>query len=73
MSVQLRIDNVKYNVNFIEFSDGASSVEIEGDDFVLYDCQTEEQEAQGELKEVFRDGELLIETSLSEIRGSLWG
>jgi len=47
---------------------GLLRVEKEGEDYVLYDQQTLEQESQGELKEVFRDGKLLYETSLTEIR-----
>lgn len=52
---------------------GLLRVEKEGDDFVLYDQQSWEQEAQGELKTVFKDGKLVKETSLSEIRNRLWG
>jgi hypothetical protein len=51
---------------------GLLRVEKEGDDYVLYDQQTLEQEQQGELKTVFRDGKLVAETSLSEIRQRLW-
>ena len=50
---------------------GYLRVEREGDDFVLYDHQTPEQEGQGELKTVFRDGALVSETSLSDIRARL--
>lgn len=51
---------------------GLLRVEKEGDDYVLYDQQTLEQEQQGELKTVFLDGKLVNETSLSEIRQRLW-
>jgi nicotinamide phosphoribosyltransferase len=51
---------------------GLLRVEKEGDNFVLYDQQTWEQEAQGELKVVFKDGQLYNETTLSEIRNRLW-
>lgn len=51
---------------------GLLRVEKEGDDFVLYDQQTWDQEQQGELKTVFKDGKLVKETSLSEIRNRLW-
>lgn len=51
---------------------GLLRVEKEGDDFVLYDQQTPEQESQGELREVFCDGKLTVETSLQEIRNKLW-
>lgn len=47
---------------------GLLRVELEDGKYVLHDQQTPEQEEQGELKEVFRDGVLLYETSLSEIR-----
>lgn len=47
---------------------GLLRVELEDGKYVLYDQQTPEQEQQGELKEVFRDGKLVHETSLSEIR-----
>ncbi len=47
---------------------GLLRVELEDGVYVLYDQQTKEQEAQGELKPVFLDGKLLRETSLQEIR-----
>lgn len=47
---------------------GLLRVEIEGGKYVLYDQQTPEQEQQGELKTVFKDGVLVKETSLAEIR-----
>jgi len=47
---------------------GLIRVELENGKYVAYDQQTTEQEKQGELKEVFRDGKLLYETSLAEIR-----
>lgn len=47
---------------------GLIRVELEDGKYVAYDQQTPEQEQQGELKEVFRDGKLLYETSLAEIR-----
>lgn len=37
-------------------------------EYVLRDCVTPEEEADGELKEVFRDGKLLIDHTLAEIR-----
>lgn len=49
---------------------------------VIKDCDGElwakdectwEEEQQGELKEVFRDGKLLVDVTLSEIRTRLWG
>lgn len=51
---------------------GLLRVEQEGNDFVLYDQQSPEQEAQGALQTVFRDGKLLREESLSTIRQRLW-
>lgn len=50
---------------------GLLRVELENGEYVLYDEQTPEQEQQGELKEVFRDGQLLISQSLEEIRTRL--
>lgn len=43
-------------------------VQKENGSYALYDQQTPEQEQQGELKTVFKDGQLLVETSLEEIR-----
>lgn len=51
---------------------GLLRVEKEGDNFVLYDQQSWEQEAQGELQTVFEDGKIVLETSLTEIRNRLW-
>ena len=50
---------------------GLLRVEKEGTDYVLYDRQTPEQEQQGALKEVFRDGKLLIFQTFSEIKERL--
>lgn len=47
---------------------GLLRVEFEDGKFVLYDQQTREQEAQGLLEEVFRDGVLVREHTLAEIR-----
>lgn len=52
---------------------GLLRVEKEGDDFVLYDNQTEGQEKLGELRTVFKDGELLVDESLATIRARLRG
>lgn len=52
---------------------GLLRVEQEGDDFVLYDNQTEEQEKQGALRTVFLDGKLVVEESLTTIRARLRG
>lgn len=50
---------------------GLLRVEKEGDNFVLYDQQTPEQEKQGLLEPVFKDSKLLYETSSVEIRTRL--
>ena len=50
---------------------GLLRVEIQNGEYILLDDQTEEQEAQGELKVVFENGVLLKETSLAEIRARL--
>jgi nicotinamide phosphoribosyltransferase len=47
---------------------GLLRIELENGDYVLYDRQAEEQEAQGELKEVFRDSKILRFQSLADIR-----
>lgn len=52
---------------------GLLRVEYEDGKFVLYDQQTPEQEKQGCLVEVFRDGKLLVDQSLAEIRTRLHG
>lgn len=51
---------------------GLLRVEKEGEDYVLYDQQTPEQEQQGELQTVFKNGVLYKETSLAAIRERLW-
>lgn len=50
---------------------GLLRVEKENGRFVLYDQQTPEQEAQGELKVVFEDGKLVKEYTLGEVRATL--
>lgn len=50
---------------------GLLRVEKEGDDYVLYDRQTPEQEQQGELRTIFEDGKLLIDESFATIRARL--
>jgi nicotinamide phosphoribosyltransferase len=47
---------------------GLMKIEREDGNYKLIDQSTWEQEAEGELKEVFRDGKLLIDQSLAEIR-----
>ncbi|ALM62213.1 nicotinamide phosphoribosyl transferase [Vibrio phage qdvp001] len=47
---------------------GLLRIEKENGKYVVYDQQTPEQEKQGLLETVFKDGKLLRETSLSEIR-----
>jgi nicotinamide phosphoribosyltransferase len=50
---------------------GLLRVEKAGDEYVLHEQQTLEQFDAGELKPVFRDGELLVTTTLGEIRERL--
>lgn len=50
---------------------GLLRVEKEGDDYVLYENQTREQEKQGELKTVFMNGHIVKKWTLNEIRGRL--
>lgn len=52
---------------------GLLRVKKEGNDFVLYDSQTVEQEGQGELKKVFCNGHLFRESTLASIRKTLHG
>ncbi len=47
---------------------GLLRVDKVGNNYILKDCCTPEEEAGGELKEVFRDGKLLIDYTLKEIR-----
>lgn len=51
---------------------GLLRVDKVGDDYVLKDQCTWEEEAGGELKTVFEDGKLIKDWSLSEIRENLW-
>lgn len=50
---------------------GLMRVELEDGEYVLYDQQTPEQEAQGELRTVFKDGKLYNTQTLTEIREKL--
>lgn len=50
---------------------GLLRVESEGDTLVLYDQQTEQQETQGVLEVVYKDGVLVKTTSLAQIRDRL--
>jgi nicotinamide phosphoribosyltransferase len=47
---------------------GLMKIELVENTFVLKDQASWEEEKTGELKEVFRDGKLLIDQTLSEIR-----
>lgn len=47
---------------------GLIQIVKEGNTYKMNDCITWEEEAEGELKEVFRDGELLVDEKLSVIR-----
>ena len=50
---------------------GLLRVDKVGHDYVLTDQVTKEQEAGGELKEIFRDGKLVFKTSLKEMRARI--
>ncbi|MBW0445193.1 nicotinate phosphoribosyltransferase [bacterium M00.F.Ca.ET.228.01.1.1] len=50
---------------------GLLRVEKQGNDYVLHEEQTLEQFESGELVPVFRNGELLVETSLAEMRARI--
>jgi len=50
---------------------GLLRVEREGDDFILYDEQTPEQEEGGAFVTVFEDGKLLVDETLENIRARL--
>ena len=52
---------------------GLVRVEREGDTYVLHDEQTWDQEARGELREVFRDGKLLVDWTLGDVRARVRG
>lgn len=52
---------------------GLLRVEKVGDDYVLHEQQTREQEATGELTTLFLNGALVKRTTLAEIRERLWG
>jgi len=47
---------------------GLLKIELENGEYKLYDQVNWEEEKQGELKEVYRDGQILIEETLSDIR-----
>jgi nicotinamide phosphoribosyltransferase len=48
---------------------GLLRIELENGVYVQYDGQTLEQEAQGELRTIFKDSKLVLETTLKEVRG----
>jgi nicotinamide phosphoribosyltransferase len=50
---------------------GLLRVEKDGERYVLHDRQSPQAAAGGELKPIFRDGKLLLETNLAEIRQRL--
>lgn len=50
---------------------GLMKITFEDSAYQLHDQVSREEEQQGELKEVFRDGKLLVDHSLSEIRGRI--
>lgn len=51
---------------------GLLRVEYNNGDYALYDEQTIEEEKLGELKEVFRDGTLVLDQTLEQIRSRLY-
>jgi nicotinamide phosphoribosyltransferase len=51
---------------------GLLRVEKENGEYVLYDQQTWKQEQFGELKTVYKNGTLIVDQSLSQIRNRLW-
>ena len=63
--------NPKTAVGSKKSAKGLLRVEEENGSFVLYDQQTPEQEKQGLLTTVFKDGILVKETSLQQIRDKL--
>lgn len=52
---------------------GLLRVDKVNDNFVLADQCSWEQESQGCLTEVFKDGKLLVDQKFSDIRNRLWG
>lgn len=50
---------------------GLMKIELENGIFKLTDNVSWEEESKGELKEIFRDGKLLVDTSLSEVRENI--
>ena len=65
--------NPKTDSGLKKSAKGLLRVEKEKNGYVLHDCQTVEQEKQGELKTVFLDGNLVKPVSLTEIRQRLHG
>lgn len=52
---------------------GLLRVELENGEYVLYDQQTPEQEKMGELRTVFKNGKMVVDESLEDIRDRLMG
>ena len=52
---------------------GYLRVELEDGEYVLHEQQTAEQEQQGALELVFKDGVLYRDESITDIRRRLWG
>ena len=48
---------------------GLIQIVKDGDSFAMNDHVSWEEEQTGELKEIFRDGKLLVDEKLSDIRG----
>ena len=71
VGIEIVKDPVTDNGKTKKSAKGYLRVEKEGNDFVLYDQQTAEQEEQGELQVVFEDGIAYNITTLDEIRARL--
>ena len=71
VGIEIVKDPVTDNGKTKKSAKGYLRVEKEGNDFVLYDQQTAEQEEQGGLQVVFEDGIAYNVTTLDEIRARL--
>lgn len=68
-----RRDLIKEPLTDLSKCSAAGLLRVERTDsgFVLHDRQTEAEEGRGELREIFRDGRLLVKQSLAQIRARL--
>jgi nicotinamide phosphoribosyltransferase len=75
-----QVDGVGYDLQKTPATDsgvkhsakGLMRVELEKGEYVLYQEQNEDQEMDGELEVIFKDGQLYNQTTLSDMRQSLW-